>query len=210
MNALVSTATGTLASAGLARINLSTSEPESRGIIRSSTTKSGAKPASCLMASSPSNAVRTSNSPSVSFFRYNSNTKASSSTRRIFFMGSSVDQGSRRKVDGEGRALPGRGLDVQRAATFLDESLHDVQSQTGALAGILGREVGLKNLGQEVRRDARAVVADGQADQRGEVVEILHVQQSFAGHVFETAQVQRFGQLRAGELNHVRLGRRLK
>lgn len=59
MKELVNTTTATLHRAGFEAMNLSTSSPESRGIITSRITRSGGDSVKAFTASTPSDAVRT-------------------------------------------------------------------------------------------------------------------------------------------------------
>src|SRR6185437_9776253 len=113
-------------------------------------------------------------------------------------------------VDREGRALAGTGFHAQRAFGFLDESLDDVQSEAGALTRGFGGEIRLKNLGQNFRRNARAVVSHGNLHDGRRVFEILHVQAASFRAVLERRQIQRLGQHAALNFHRVVLRRALE
>ena len=85
---------------------------------------------------------------------------------------------------------------MQDAFGGLDEPQDNVQPQAGALARTLGREVRLENPGKDLRRNAGSVVADGNRQKRGRIVELLGIEQAVLRPVPEGRQVQRLGQER--------------
>src|SRR3954471_9487798 len=62
--------------------------------------------------------------------------------------------------DGEGGSLARRAVHLDVAAVALDDAVHDGEAEARALAHVLGGEEGVEDAGQDVRGDARAVVAD--------------------------------------------------
>ncbi len=98
-------------------------------------------------------------------------------------------------------------MDVQTAAGLFEQAMDDGQAQAGALARRLGGEIGLKYLGQHFRRDAGAVVADGNQCSKGRRVgEALAVENAVVRAVVKMGEsTPRFQDL-AGNINEVRLG----
>src|SRR5690348_6511191 len=60
----------------------------------------------------------------------------------------------------EAGALAGGAFDFHASGMVLDNPVGNAQSQTGAVADRLGREERIEDLGQDLRRDAAAVVGD--------------------------------------------------
>ena len=54
--------------------------------------------------------------------------------------------GAPRKVDRDGRALPGSALKVDAAGVLLDDSIYGRQAEPGTLAHLLGREEGIEGV----------------------------------------------------------------
>ena len=69
-----------------------------------------------------------------------------------------------RQVDRDGGALAERAGDLHGAAGLMREAVHLRQSKAGALADRLRGEERVEHIGDDVRRDADAVVADGDGD----------------------------------------------
>ena len=57
------------------------------------------------------------------------------------------------EVDVEGGAFAGFGMDVHAAARLLEQAMDNGQAQARAFPRRLGREIRLKNLGQNIRRE---------------------------------------------------------
>src|ERR1019366_5071812 len=102
-------------------------------------------------------------------------------------------KGSGRQVNREGGAFSRAGADMQRAFGLFDESLDNAQPEAGALRLRLGGKEGLKNPRQQFHRDARAIVADGDGQERRGVLEMLDIKSSLLRSVTELPQVQRLG-----------------
>src|SRR6266699_2825357 len=115
-----------------------------------------------------------------------------------------------REVNGEGGPLTQPAAHVQRATGFLDQALHNIQPEAGALLRVLGGEVGLKNLRQKFRRNARAGVAHGEPDQRRGVVEVLHAEQTGLRSILERREVERLLEDFAVNVHLMTFGRTLK
>jgi hypothetical protein len=78
-------------------------------------------------------------------------------------------------------------MDVESAPGFLYQALHDIQSQAGALSGALCRKIGLEDFGQNLGRNAWAIIAHRQHQQWRGVVEILHIEQAVLKPILEAS-----------------------
>ena len=76
---------------------------------------------------------------------------------------------------------------MQRAAAFLDEALHDVQSQPCALPRVFRGEVGLENLWATPRGNAGPLSLTVNPHQR-HVLEIFHIQSRSPGASLKDAR----------------------
>src|SRR5262245_2462709 len=63
--------------------------------------------------------------------------------------------------DHEGRALVGKAADLNRAAVFLYDAVAQTQTQPGTFAGFFGGGEWVEDAVEVFRRNAGAVVADG-------------------------------------------------
>ena len=77
-----------------------------------------------------------------------------------------IDHGAcrARQIDRDGGAVAERAGDLHGAAGLMREAVHLRQSKAGALADRLRGEERVEHIGDDVRRDADAVVADGDGD----------------------------------------------
>src|SRR5204863_1890613 len=101
-------------------------------------------------------------------------------------------------VEGEKTPAPGLGVDMQHSASFLYQSLYDIETKARSIAFPLRREIGLKDLGQNLRWYSRPTVAHREHKQRRGVVEVFNVEQAVLWSIFENSQIQGLPQYPAG------------
>ena len=81
---------------------------------------------------------------------------------------------------------------MQSAFGLFDEALDNAQSEPRALPLRLGREIWLKDFGQNFRRDAGPIVTHRHRHKGAYVFEIFLIEQPVLRSVFEGLQVERF------------------
>src|ERR1019366_8751733 len=114
------------------------------------------------------------------------------------------------QINRERRPFARPRVNVQGAFPFLDEPLHDVETEAGPLSRAFGGEVRLENFRQHFHRDAGPGVAHPQLHQRGGIVHALDVQQPVVWPVLERSQIERLAQNFTADLDAMTQRRALK
>lgn len=102
-----------------------------------------------------------------------------------------MENGYCSQVNRKGRSFTQPGLDAESTPAFLDKPLYNAQSEScTALRGKKRQEYLRENLG----RDSRSRVDDGDLQQRGDVIEVFKIEHALLGPISTGGNVNRLRQ----------------